>query len=155
MVFPSCFDRTYGRFWNLACYWTRRDCLGQKTISHYCPFKGWTVFIWTVVYTAETSSTVARTLLHIDFTLIKKKRKVSSYIRKFRKEQLQSHIWLTASTTTNMVKYLRISSYIRKPLLLYDLAFEPIWISLCMRKSFFSFFSQGIIIAHTLCRCNT
>ncbi len=30
-------------------------------------------------------------------TLIKKKIKFSSYIRKFRMEQLQSHIWLTAS----------------------------------------------------------
>ncbi len=33
-------------------------------------------------------------------TLIKKKIKFSSYIRKFRMEQLQSHIWLTASSYT-------------------------------------------------------
>ncbi len=31
-------------------------------------------------------------------TLIKKKLKLSSYIRKFRRDLLQSHIWLTAST---------------------------------------------------------
>ncbi len=43
--------------------------------------------------------------------LIKKKIKFSSHIRKFRMEQLQSHVWLTASSY--MVKYLRISSYIR------------------------------------------
>ncbi len=42
--------------------------------------------------------------------LIKKKIKFSSYLRKFRVEQLQSHIWLTA--TSYMGKYLRISSYI-------------------------------------------
>ncbi len=48
----------------------------------------------------------------------KKKRKFSSYIRKFRVDQLQSHIWLTASSY--MGKYLRISSYIRKPFLIYD-----------------------------------
>ncbi len=34
-------------------------------------------------------------------------------------EQLQSHIWLTASSY--MGKYLRISSYIRKPFLIYTL----------------------------------
>ncbi len=38
-------------------------------------------------------------------TLIKKKIKFSSYIRKFRVEQLQSHIWLTSSSC--MGKYLR------------------------------------------------
>ncbi len=42
--------------------------------------------------------------------LMKKKIKVSSYMRKFRMEQLQSHIRLTASSYTG--KYLRISSYI-------------------------------------------
>ncbi len=51
-------------------------------------------------------------------TLIKKKRKFSSYIRKFRVEQLQSHIWLTASSY--MGKYLPISSYIRKPFLAFS-----------------------------------
>ncbi len=54
--------------------------------------------------------------------LIKKEKKFSSYIRKFRRDRLQSHIWLTASSY--MVKYLRISSYIRKPFLLYDSASE-------------------------------
>ncbi len=34
-------------------------------------------------------------------------------------EQLQSHIWLTASSY--MGKYLRISLYIRKPFIIYDL----------------------------------
>ncbi len=43
-------------------------------------------------------------------TLIKKKIEFSSYIRKFRRELLQSLIWLTASS--NMTKYLRISSYL-------------------------------------------
>jgi hypothetical protein len=56
-------------------------------------------------------------------------------------EQLQSHIWLTASSY--MGKYLRISSYIyiRKPFLIYDFATAPLWISLCMRKIGFSFLS--------------
>ncbi len=39
-------------------------------------------------------------------TLIKKKRKFSSYIRKFRWKRLQSNIWLTAFSY--MVQYLRI-----------------------------------------------
>ncbi len=70
--------------------------------------------------------------------LIKKKIKFSSYIRKFRMEQLQSHLWLTASSY--MGKYLRISSYIRKPFLIYDFATAPFWISLYMRKIFIFFF---------------
>jgi hypothetical protein len=39
---------------------------------------------------------------------------------------------LTASS--NMTKYLRISSYIRKPILIYDFATAQLWISLNMRK---------------------
>ncbi len=46
------------------------------------------------------------------------------------RDQVQSHIWLTASSY--IVKYLRISSYIRKPFLIYDFAPDPIWISLYM-----------------------
>ncbi len=71
--------------------------------------------------------------------MIKRIIKFSSYIRKFRMEQLQSHIWLTASSY--IVKYLRISSYIRKPFLIYDFATAPFWISLYMRKIWFSFLS--------------
>ncbi len=48
-------------------------------------------------------------------------------------------IWLTASSY--MVKYLCISSYIRKPFLIYDFAPDPIWISIYMRKILFSFLS--------------
>ncbi len=70
-------------------------------------------------------------------TLIKKKIKFSSYRRKFRVEQLQSHIWLTASS--NMGNYLRNSSYIRKPFLIYDFATAPLGISLYMRKIYFLF----------------
>ncbi len=42
----------------------------------------------------------------------------SSYIRKFRREQLQSHTWLPAFSY--MTKYFRISSYIRKPFFIYN-----------------------------------
>ncbi len=61
-------------------------------------------------------------------------------IRKFRVEQLQSYIWLTASY---IGKYFRISSYIRKPFLIYDFATAPLWISLYMRKIWFSFYQCG------------
>ncbi len=54
---------------------------------------------------------------------------VSSYMRKFRREQLQSHAWLTASSIIyDYRRYLRISSYIRKPFLIYDFATAPLWI---------------------------
>ncbi len=70
--------------------------------------------------------------------LKKMKIKFSSYIRKFRVEQLQSHTWLTA--VSYMGNYLRISSYIRKPFLIYDLASAPIRISLYIWKIWFSFY---------------
>ncbi len=69
----------------------------------------------------------------------KKKTKFSSYLSKSRKERLQSHIQLTASSY--MTKYLRIPSYIRKPFLIYDFATAPILISLYVWKIFFSFLS--------------
>jgi hypothetical protein len=72
-------------------------------------------------------------------TLIKKKIKFSSYIGKFRVEQLQSHIWLTASLYIG--KYFLISSYNRKTFLIYDLPTAPLWISLYMRKILFYFLS--------------
>jgi hypothetical protein len=75
------------------------------------------------------------TVYCVYYTLKKK----SSYIRKFRRDRLQSHIWLTASS--HMVKYLRISSYIRKLFLIYDFATVPIWISLHMMKILLSFLS--------------
>ncbi len=59
------------------------------------------------------------------YTLIKKKIKFSSYIMKFKMEQLKSHIWLT--TSAYIVKSLRISSYMRRPFLIYDSEFPHIW----------------------------
>ncbi len=56
-----------------------------------------------------------------------------------RRERLQSHIWLTASSY--MTKYLRISSFNRKPFLIYDFATSPLRISLYMRKILFYFLS--------------
>ncbi len=53
-------------------------------------------------------------------TLIKENKNFPSYIRKFRRERVQSHIWLTVCFY--MVKYLRNSSYIKKPFLIYDFA---------------------------------
>ncbi len=50
------------------------------------------------------------------------------YIQGFRREQLQSHIWLTASSWINInFSYMTFST-------------DPIWISLCMRKISFPFF---------------
>ena len=60
-------------------------------------------------------------------------------MKKFRMEQLQSHIGLTASSY--MAKYLCISSYIKKPFILYDFPTAPFWISLYMREILFYFLS--------------
>ncbi len=49
-----------------------------------------------------------------------------------------------------MEKYLRISSYIRKPFLIYDFATAPLWISLYVRKIFFPFFISVVTCRGTL-----
>ena len=71
-------------------------------------------------------------------TLLKKKIKFFSYIRKFRIEQLQL-------ASSYMLQYLRISSYIRKPFLIYDFVTAPFLISLyCIWGKFFYIFYQCI-----------
>jgi hypothetical protein len=53
--------------------------------------------------------------------------------------------WLTASSESSyLVKYLCISSYIRKIFLIYDFVTDHIHISLCMRKISLSFLSVFI-----------
>ena len=78
------------------------------------------------------------------YALIKNKIEFLSNIRKFKMEHLQSHIWLTASSY--MGTYLRISSYIRNPSLIYDFATAPFWISLNIRKIWFSFLSVCTVL---------
>ncbi len=70
--------------------------------------------------------------------LIKKKIRFSSYIGKFRVDQLQSHIWLTASSY--MGNNFRISSYIRKSFLIYDFASAPLWFPYIWGKFYFIFY---------------
>ncbi len=74
--------------------------------------------------------------MYVHRTQIEKKIKFSWYIMKFRMEQLQ--IWLTASLY--MGKYLRISSYSRKPFLIYDFATAPLWIPYIWGKFYFIFY---------------
>jgi hypothetical protein len=67
---------------------------------------------------------------------------------------LHSHIKLTASSY--MTKNLRISSYIRKPYVIYDFATAPFWISLNM-KIFYTFYwckssTQGTHFCYFLAR---
>ncbi len=55
---------------------------------------------------------------------------------------IHRHLY-SSTASSSMVKYLRISSYIRKPFLVYDFATDPIWTSLyiyCRRKISFSFY---------------
>jgi hypothetical protein len=57
----------------------------------------------------------------------KNKIKLSSYIKKFRVEQLQSYIWGRASYY--MRKCANISPYMRRSLVIYNFATAPFWIS--------------------------
>ncbi len=61
--------------------------------------------------------------------------------KEIQRDRVQSHIWLTAISF--MVKNLRISSYTRKPFLIYDFAPDPIWISYVWGKFCFLFYQCG------------
>ncbi len=70
--------------------------------------------------------------------LIKKKIKFSSYRRKFRVEHAVAKFY--------MRKCVNISPYMRRPLVIYDFATDPpFWISLHMRKVWFSFLSVCLL----------
>jgi hypothetical protein len=47
-----------------------------------------------------------------------------------------------------MTKYVRISSYIRKPFLIYDFATASIWISFIYEEKFFFFFISVVLNLH-------
>ncbi len=92
-----------------------------------------------------------RRLCLIQGTLIK----FSSYVRKVRVEQLQSHIWLKASS---VLIYGEISAYfliyIHMTLQLLHSEFPYIWLWYMIYLIFFFFgvqyYSHGLIIAHTV-----
>ncbi len=76
-------------------------------------------------------------------SLIKKRKsKFSSFIRIQNGAVTKSYM-TTASSYIG--KNLLISSYIRKPFLIYDFATAPLWISLYMRKILFSFLSVWLV----------
>ncbi len=90
---------------------------------------------------SNVDCTVIKSVITLCYTLIKRKIKFSSYIRKFRVKQLQSHIE-EGFLIMYMRKCANISLYMRRPLVTYDFfATAPFWISLCMRTILFSFLS--------------
>ncbi len=68
----------------------------------------------------------------------KNENKIFLIFKKIQRDRMLSHIWLTASSFT--VKYLCISSYIRKSFLIGDFAPDPSELPY-MRKILFSFLS--------------
>ncbi len=69
----------------------------------------------------------------------KKENKISlSYIRKFRWNRVQSHIWRRASYY--MMKCANISPYMRRPLVIYDFTPNPSEFPYLWRKILFSFY---------------
>ncbi len=124
-----------------------------RTPSHQICMKFAQMFCYTVITKQRPHKKEIHFVQCIHTTLIKNIIKFSSYMRKFRMEQLQSHIWLTASSYMScMGKYLRISSYIRKPFLIYDFATIPLWISLysIWRKFDFLFLSVYPLYSHVI-----
>ncbi len=104
----------------------------EKRLALYKSF----ITLWSL-YTFRRS----HQLLHIQSQTCRPAFKFSSLYKEILKGSVAKSytLWLTASSY--MVKYLRISSYIRKPFLMYDFATDPIWISLSMRKTSISFLS--------------
>ncbi len=84
-------------------------------------------------------------ILNVGTTLIKKKIKFSSYIRKFGMEQLQSHIWLMAPHTVYGEIFAHFLIYQEALPYAYDFATAPLWTSLYMRKIWFSFSSVNTL----------
>ncbi len=76
-------------------------------------------------------STVGDVVERVDHT-DKKEKKIFLIYKEIQRDRVLNHILLT--TFSYMVKYLYISSYIRKPFIMYDFAPDPIWITLYMRK---------------------
>ncbi len=106
-------------------------------MSSYIVDLFWTVLKTNLVFllfAAETCLT-AVTVLHWN----KKKIKFFSNTYKEIKNGAVAKSYITASSYIG--KYLRISSYIRKPFLIYDFATALLWISLYMSKIWFSFLS--------------
>ncbi len=75
----------------------------------------------------------------------KKEKKIFPIHEEIQRDQVQSYVWLTASSY--MVKYLRISSYIGKPFHINDFAPDPIWISLYSISGKFCFLFYVYITA--------
>ncbi len=69
--------------------------------------------------------------------------KFSSYRRKFRVEQLESHIWGRASLYVR--KCANISPHMRRPYVIYHYATAPFWISVYMRQIRFLFYQCYVI----------
>jgi hypothetical protein len=68
-------------------------------------------------------STVGDVVERVDHT-DKKEKKIFLIYKEIQRDRVLNHILLT--TFSYMVKYLYISSYIRKPFIMYDFAPDPI-----------------------------
>ncbi len=128
---------------------SRRSPLAKKTSIPF-PLATFTsaigLTIWRPYFTMPSSVQTLDLLacighFHLLGVLIKRRSNIPHIKRKFRRDRLQSHIWLTASS--HIFKCLRISSYIRKSFLTYDFATDPICIFLYMKKILFLFYQCG------------
>ncbi len=81
-------------------------------------------------------------------TLIKNNIKFSSYIRKFRMERLQSHLWGSFRIYEEMRIYLTIM-YLRRQLVVYDFATAPFWLSLYIYEENLIFFFISVRVHYS------
>ncbi len=113
--------------------WAKSLKHASKLMQEFAADEVWQTAVWILDFSPYTS--------FIYGTLIKKKEKFSSYIRNsegigceviykeglpniWRNAQIFNHIW-----------------GLRRPLVMYDFATDPIWTSLYMKKIWFSFLS--------------
>ncbi len=124
-------DNYMNRFWRVLCIYWRHSLLLKVTRWKKRKYCTW-------ILSVQLQAPLAQR-----YALIKNKIKFSSCRRKLRREKLQSHIWLTASSY--IIKNLRIFSCIRKPFLIYDFATAPFWISLySICGKFYFYFYQCV-----------
>ncbi len=124
----------------LYCYWRPCSCLYSCSCwlpcTCLCFWGCWLFCCWhcCIINVAAWYDVLAvaffpAPMLESSSALIKKK--LSSYIRKFRVRKCEN-----------------ISPYMRRPLVIYDFATAPLWISLYMRKIWFSFLSVRTLRVH-------
>jgi hypothetical protein len=113
-----------------------REVAPSRVYPEYLGQKSSIIWSWNCTFLAETPADCRPCIntrsesrgSRLQYTRIKKKSKFCKFFLRCKEIQngavAKSYIWLTASSY--LVKYMRISSYIKKPFLIYSMTLQPI-----------------------------